>query len=57
MFEVTLPAERLVGLNEIAEPVEDELPPELEDEPEELPDDELPAVFSIAKTRRALDFE
>ena len=69
MFEVTLPAERLVGLNEIAEPVEDELPPELEeplpleeepepeDESEELPDDELPAVFSIAKTRMALDFE
>ena len=63
MFEVTLPAERLVGLNEIAEPVEAELPPELdeplppEDEPEELPEEELPAVFSIAKTRRALDFE
>ena len=32
MFEVTAPAERLVGLNEIAEPVEDE--------PEVLPDDE-----------------
>ena len=63
MFEVTAPAERLVGLNEIAEPVEAELSPELEeplpleDEPEELPDDELPVVFSIAKTRRALDFE
>ena len=45
MFEVTLPAERLVALNEIAEPVEAELPEleeplELEDEPEVLPDDE-----------------
>ena len=38
MFEVTAPAERLVGLNEIAEPVEEELPPE--DEPEELPEEE-----------------
>ena len=29
-----------MALNEIAEPVEAELPPELEDEPEVLPDDE-----------------
>ena len=50
MFAVKAPAERLVGLNEIAEPVEAELPPELEeplepeDEPEVLPDDELPEL-------------
>lgn len=44
-----------MGLNEIAESVEDELPSELE---EPLPlEDELPELFSIAKTRRALDFE
>ena len=53
VFAVTAPAERLVGLNEIAEPVEVELPVE----PEELPEDDEPVFFAIANTRIAEDFE
>ena len=63
MFDVRDPVERLVGLNEIAEPDDDE---ELEEEPddeEELPLDddpeelEEPVVFVRANTRTALDLE
>jgi hypothetical protein len=63
VLEVTDPAERLVGLNEIAESeVEEELPDEeepleLEPEEEDPLDEELELVFSIENTRIALDFE